>query len=236
MIVAVIYDRNQYENEIIRQAFLNYSIRYGDEDCECHQFKEFTLLEDYLKTEPVVDFLCVETDEHGPENLMQLRHKYPAAGIAVIADTSLSPLAYLRPGISPDALLLRPLQEPGLDGILQELVDERLSRSRKNGTCLLIHTRSEDQRIPFIQIICIESREKKVFIHTNCQEFGYYETLDHLQKGLPDGFIKCHRSFIVNTAKILKIDYQNRLLEMIDGEHIPISRNYLKGIRKYLHE
>jgi len=64
-------------------------------------------------------------------------------------------------------------------------------------------------------------------------------TLNNLQTQLSDNFLKCHRSFIVNKGKILKINgnVTNSKLTVNGSEYkIPVSRNRVDEIRGYLHK
>ncbi len=52
-------------------------------------------------------------------------------------------------------------------------------------------------------------------------------TLKKLINILPDGFIRCHRSYIINQAFVKNFDFVNHFVHMIvNDELIPISRNF----------
>ena len=64
------------------------------------------------------------------------------------------------------------------------------------------------------------------------EEYGFYLTMDRLAEELPEQFLRCHRSFIVNSRKIRKIMLSQNLIGLEDGFDIPLSRSYkavLKG-------
>lgn len=73
-----------------------------------------------------------------------------------------------------------------------------------------------------------------MYLNTDTEEYAFYDTLDELTKRLSDGFIRCHRSFLVNKNKIEKVFLsQNRLVLEEDFE-IPLSRSYKPALKEYL--
>lgn len=56
------------------------------------------------------------------------------------------------------------------------------------------------------EIQYLEARDKKIILHVNKYEISFYSSLQKLEKILPDYFIRCHRSYIVNFMFIQKAD------------------------------
>ncbi|MGB0429982.1 MAG: LytR/AlgR family response regulator transcription factor [Bacteroidia bacterium] len=77
-------------------------------------------------------------------------------------------------------------------------------------------------RVPFNDILFIESLTDYIRINTNNDKLVVYSSLKHIESKLPDkDFIKVHRSFIVNMKKIKDIDES---LIVIGSALIPVSR------------
>ena len=78
-------------------------------------------------------------------------------------------------------------------------------------------------KIFFADILFVEALQNYVTIHTTDKKYVTYLTFKSIEEYLPaDEFIKCHKSFIVATSKVLSIDGN----EIIIGSHrIPISRS-----------
>ena len=160
--------------------------------------------------------------------LRRFRRQCSDAMIMLIADDSVSPLEYLKPGVSPDALLLRPINQKALEEVNREFIDSFLEkiRTKDSKDSFLVSTREEKIFIPYSSIYCFEARDKKLFVRIRDREFSFYDTIDALEKRLPNSFRRCHRSFIVNTDKIRKVDSTNSYLDLGNHIGVPISRSY----------
>jgi len=77
-------------------------------------------------------------------------------------------------------------------------------------------------RVPFAEILYVESLTDYIRIHTKEHKHIVYSSLKHIESKLPEkNFMKVHRSFIVNMNKIKDID-ENIII--IEDALIPISR------------
>ena len=157
------------------------------------------------------------------------------AFLLLIADSSISPMEYLRPSILPTALLLSPFNRLQCSQVLAELISSYCSqfKNREDEDNFLIETREGRQRVPLSQISFVEARDKKIYICTRSESFGFYETIDHMSELLPAHFLRCHRSFIVNMEKVKKLNLSEGMIELDNGETVPLSRSYRKAVRAY---
>ena len=85
--------------------------------------------------------------------------------------------------------------------------------------------------IEYDAISFFEARNKKIYLNTGIKEYGFYDTMEHLEKELGDPFIRCHRSFLVNRGKIEKTVLAKNMLTLKDGYEIPVSRTYRTAMR-----
>lgn len=119
--------------------------------------------------------------------------------------------------------LLKPIDNKKLYPCLDELCEELLHKNQKN-----IHIRCSNaiHKIPLSDIEYVEAQNKHTLFTLRSKPF--LESIDSLyhhedKLTLTDGFIKCHRSYIVN---INYIDtYTTKEIRMRSGYRIPISRN-----------
>ena len=162
------------------------------------------------------------------EGLRSFRRQYGDTMVMIVADASVSPLEYLRPGIAPDSLLLRPLSSEKLSTVNGEFLDSFLDRFTKKGTesVFVVETREEKVFIPHSQIFYFEAREKKLFVRTKNEEYAFYDTIEALERRLPEEFRRCHRGYIVNTQKIQRILTAENFLDLGNQIGVPISRSY----------
>ncbi|WP_262173900.1 LytTR family DNA-binding domain-containing protein [Saccharococcus sp. Marseille-Q5394] len=88
--------------------------------------------------------------------------------------------------------------------------------------------------VPLEQITHIESYQKKTFFYTEEGQFSIASTLKELDKRLPEVFLRIHRSYIVNTAKISRIsrDFSSNLVvTLVDGTELPVSQSYVNDVK-----
>ncbi|MCM3708924.1 LytTR family DNA-binding domain-containing protein [Sporosarcina luteola] len=88
--------------------------------------------------------------------------------------------------------------------------------------------------VPIEQITHIESFQKKTFFYTEDGQFSVSCTLKELDKRLPEVFLRIHRSYIVNTAKISRIsrDFSSNLVvTLVDGTELPVSQSYVNDVK-----
>jgi len=81
------------------------------------------------------------------------------------------------------------------------------------------------------QIIYFEVQNRIVTVHTAKTNIDYYEKLENVEKSLEDkGFIRIHRSYLVNCYYIQKIT--RTLMNLKDGTELPISAKYSHSVQQ----
>ena len=110
---------------------------------------------------------------------------------------------------------------------------EKKFGKEKNGNIFYIEGRDEKIRIPVHQIDYFEAREGKVFVRTGREEYGFYSTLDKIESTLPNCFLRCHRSYIVNMNCVKYVDYVNQIIYLKNGAQVLISRRCKKAVKEY---
>ncbi|NHM14694.1 response regulator [Eggerthellaceae bacterium zg-886] len=92
--------------------------------------------------------------------------------------------------------------------------------------------------VPLHKIAYIESDLRKIKIKTPDGTLEMYGKLSEIMKQLPDRFIQCHRSFLVNLDYVQALQKKELLLST--GEEIPISQHRYQATRdclvKNIHE
>ncbi len=84
-------------------------------------------------------------------------------------------------------------------------------------------------RIPYGDINYFESGGKKVALHLikGQEKYTFNEKLDSISQHLPEFFLRCHQSYLVNMNMIKKFDVKNHVLTMINDDEVWISRRML---------
>ncbi|MCO5949045.1 LytR/AlgR family response regulator transcription factor [Mucilaginibacter flavidus] len=86
------------------------------------------------------------------------------------------------------------------------------------------------EKILFRDILYVEAANNYVFIHTAEKRFITYNTLKGLEAQLPaNGFVKVHKSYLVSRNHIGQVK-GNEVI--VNGAHIPLSRNFKDAFQK----
>ena len=239
MIFGIMLDSNQQEEQRIRQYLRKLTAYYTDEKLELKVLHGFTSFVEEVQKAGLLDVAIIDVTMQGAlEAARLLRRQFAKIEILVIADVSVSPVQYMHPSIRASALLLRPesmVWEDTMRDFYEQLPAVREQQeSQKN--VLWIKNREGTFRIPFEQIYYLEAREKKVFIRTRQEEFGVGETMEKLAEQLPENFVRCHRSFVVNAEHITQIRLSESLLYLGKELFVPISRTYKERFKGHVNE
>ena len=70
----------------------------------------------------------------------------------------------------------------------------------------------------------------KVILHAKNRQIEFSGTIKELAATLGDGFVRCHRSFLVNKRNIKEIDAKNRIIYFTNGESCLMSTRMMKGL------
>jgi len=95
-----------------------------------------------------------------------------------------------------------------------------------------VRSNRQTSRIRFDELLYIESLADYIqFYLENGTQLSSKEKISHMEEFLPDGFIRIHRSFIVNRSKITSFSREHVL---VGEKELPISRSYKKEVVKEL--
>ncbi len=236
MISLLLIDTKEDEKASLKRGLRDIAAGYSDEYWSIECFGSKKEASDYLQKNGILDFACIDVvADSSMELIKDIRERYDGLALMLIADTRISPMEYLKPGVRPDSLLLRPLKETITEKTLLEFITDGMERKTEKGEKDFFVVKSKDERtfIPYRDICYFEAREKKVFACTLHEEYGFYASLEEMSDSLPEEFIRCHRSFLVNSSKIKKVIGSRNMIELKDGLEVPVSRSYKTKFREY---
>lgn len=237
MIIMVISDESEKERQYIVRYARDMAGRYTNESWNMVQCASGRELKDVVSRKVPADIICVDITMGGALDMVkELRVIVPAAYIILIASTSISPLIYMRPTIGAESLMLKPLTESQIQEVLSEAIRTYAARFYKpdESKVFVVENSGGRSLINYDRICFFESRDKRVYLNTETEEYGFYDTLEQLEERLEGEFLRCHRSFLVNKKKIAEVFLsQNRVV--LKGElEVPLSRSYKPAVKEYL--
>lgn len=234
MTSVLIFSSLKEELKKITEHYKNISARLDNDNWTFYTISKSEELSEVFKKALNVDIACIDVTERiGITVAENIRKKYKNSSIIIIADSSVSPLLYIRPSICASALILRPYNNTHISVLRDALLEYRRNhKSVYRNECFILENRDGSQFIPYNKIYYFESREKKIVLGTEFEELSFYGTLDCLEKKLPSGFIRCHRSFIISADKISSVKLSCNTVSLTNGSIIPVSRTYKNTVRE----
>lgn len=121
--------------------------------------------------------------------------------------------------------LAKPVQQEALNAALERALDN-LDRSRRRS--LLVRSGSSLRQVVPSQILYVESDRRKVRIHDCERIIETYAKIDDIQSKLPDQFVRCHKSFLVNMDCISELRASDVVL--VNGEAVPVSQRRRRAL------
>lgn len=225
------------ENELIESMIREELAICSDDDAN---IRSFTNVDDFL--ESISDALninisCIDVVANkGIEAAEVVRRENSQANVIVIADLNLSPVSYLKPSIMASALFLRPINCDNIRDSLHQIIVNLTAASKKEKAAgsFVLKTQGKSEYIDFDKIYYFEAREKHVYVSTKRNEYGFYSTLDKIEKDLPANFARCHRGFIINMDKVERIEFSQNAIFLYDNICVPLSRSYKSKIKNII--
>lgn len=184
------------------------------------------------------DLIIAEMVNHDDlDRVKYIRTLFASARLLLLSNNQISPEYYIVPEISPDILLLKPyIYSKAVESVHKILLwcyRDRGMRQQKD-SLLEMKSGGEVYYFDYAEVYYLEARDKKIIVHMRKQELSFYSSLQRLEKDLPEYFIRCHRSYIVNFMFIQKVDLANNVFHLNEKAVIPISQKYKVRLTKIL--
>ena len=132
--------------------------------------------------------------------------------------------------------LIKPIDEQKFIVVLERAVLEIKKKKQLENAQLFVKTRYRNITLEQKDILYMESRGKKVEIHTKTDIVDAYAGIGKLEKQLRENFYRCHRGYLVNLAFIT--EYSNDSITLNNGESIILAkekyREFVKVYMRYL--
>lgn len=235
MISFLAYTKSKNELTLLKQTVTDISSVLNDEDLKMYGFSSRDKFEKFLENCPVLDISCVDIcGKGGIDYAKKVRSTNKDMSILLIVDLSLSPATYIIPSIMAASLLIRPFDRAAVKNVLDTVLKDYCEyfEQEDGGKSFVVETREGKRLVPYSGIVYFESRNKKIFLGTDNEEYSFYGTLDNLEETLDDRFIRCHRSFIAAKKRISKIVLSKNIVVLDNGCEIPLSRSYKGKVKE----
>ncbi len=136
----------------------------------------------------------------------------------------------------PAGIMLMPLQEELMRASLRRILNDYVSLhlSGNENEYMMVNAGKTVQRIAYRDILYLEAQDKLLNINMGRHVITVRASLNSLAETLPEEFIRCHRSYIVNRSYIESLNLPEMELRLSTQERLPISRSYKDTLRESL--
>ncbi len=129
--------------------------------------------------------------------------------------------------VNPSNFLLKPIKPQ----ILLEAVERvRKQIAEEESELFAVAFKGNVFKINTRDIVYFESEKRTVILHGHNESWTIYRKLDEVQEIVPDYFIRCHQSYLVNMNEIRSL--KPLRLELNQGDVIPVSRPKYKETKE----
>ena len=223
--IAVVDDEKHIRNQV--KAWLG-KIE-GD-----YRVETYAAGEELLQTGRYYDiiFLDIQMDGlNGIETARELREQQKESLLIFI--TGVKEYVFEAFDVSAFHYLLKPIEEKRFEEVWDKAVFETKKRRKWEQKRLFIKTRNRNYSLNQNEILYIESRAKKVEIHTSVEIIEAYASMSALEKQLGDMFYRCHRGYLVNMAFVDR--YSGDSITLSNGEEVILAKErYSQFVKVYM--
>ena len=188
-----------------------------------------------IQSHDVVFMSFDEVTEPVQDVARTVRQSGESTFIMLVSDKNRDLTPCFRPTIRPSGVMFRPVQNSEIRDILEEIADEMVRlNEEETGDVFVFKSEGISRRIPLKEILFFEASNKKISIHTVGKEIGFYDTIENISSQLPHYFVRCHRSFIVNSRKVEAMKIAEMELILTGGYRVSFSRSYRDVIKQVI--
>ncbi|MBS6395824.1 MAG: LytTR family transcriptional regulator DNA-binding domain-containing protein [Clostridiales bacterium] len=180
---------------------------------------------------PDIAYLDVTTRE-GLTAAERVRSLWKSVYMVLIISEELSPLLYLRPAIMAASVLLRPFQEVQAKESIREAIRYLPTGKEEEDEVFVIADREGKVRLPLRNILYFEARAKKIYAALETEEYGFYDSMEHVLERLPGFFCRCHRGYVINLRHVKRYQSSAGICVLDQDVEIPVSRSFRQNMKE----
>ncbi len=129
--------------------------------------------------------------------------------------------------------LLKPVSEDKFRKVFESACRQAQRREEEEEEQIFFRTRMRSFTLQKRDILYVESRGRKVDIHTVRECVTVYATMNGLGVQLGENFYRCHRGYLVNLSRVA--EYEPDRILLCNGETVFMAREkYAEFVRVYM--
>lgn len=186
------------DDELDCSSMLRSLVRRQEPDCEVVCFRT---CRQFLETGQHFDILLLDIQMENMEGIQVARAlRRRGEDTILIFVTALKEYASEAFEVSAFHYLLKPVVPEKFCSVFESACGRVRRRESLKAGRLFFQTKARSFSVSRDEILYVESRRRKVEIHTLKEKFTVYGTMKHMGELLGEGFVRCHRGYLVNMA------------------------------------
>lgn len=224
------------------------------EGFEVHEMASRAELEYFVSEGHAVDILITDINlgTDAADGISMVRDLFPAGSkTQVIYATGYIEYCTLVYETQHVYFLVKPVRQSALDDALKKALENLAGQSTQGGEAkragrgahtdvppksfpcaLTFNVRGRTIVVDADRIEYLESERRKLRLHTDGGVMEVYCSLADAQAMLPEGFVRCHKSFVVNLADVVEIGKDDILAK--SGSRVPMSQKRRYEVKEAL--
>jgi DNA-binding LytR/AlgR family response regulator len=164
------------------------------------------------------------------EIALRLRAEWKVLFVIFILGDPADVTVVARPSIQVSGVLFTPPDTESIYKTMWEVYAEFVRLHQSNQQRFVVKSGAEKIFVNIEDICFFEARAKKIVIKTLSQEISFYSNFEAVLEQVSEGFIRCHKGFVVNLRYIKGVNWRDMMLTMSDGSFLPVSRSYKQAV------
>lgn len=117
--------------------------------------------------------------------------------------------------------LVKPIDSDTAHNVIMRAL--RIIREKRN--YIRFTNKLKDMIFYYDEVECIESRRRKIIVHTEKRDYEFYGSLSQIEEDIKGSmFVRVHNSYLVNLEKLREVERESVTLR--SGLKVPITRTY----------
>lgn len=229
----LIYCRRKKDSDTLQKVCRHCAVMTEREECFFKIYEDVNLVKE---ADGFWDMLLFEIAcKKDLEGLKELRSRADDARLLILAGKEVSPEQYVEPSVRPDMLLQRPYDRSKVFKVISRLFSFcYVDRERELLRPLVVRSGSEKRYFRYEQILYMEARDKKLLLCSRQGFTEFYGCLQEMEHILPEYFIRCHRSYIVNAMYVSRLNLSQSVIHISEKYIVPVSKKYKSFVNNRL--
>ena len=123
--------------------------------------------------------------------------------------------------------LVKPIDSDTAHNVIMRAL--RIIREKRN--YIRFTNKLKDMIFYYDEVECIESRRRKIIVHTEKRDYEFYGSLSQIEEDIKGSmFVRVHNSYLVNLEKLREVERESVTLR--SGLKVPITRTYKQEFNK----